>query len=292
MKILIVGASSFIGFRLFNFIQNNTQYDVVGTCFKNKKDDSFIFLDITDKFQLTKTFIEQKPDVIVWVAGSKNLKECEASIDFAKKINSTPIEQSIDILRLNNICAHFVFFSTDYIFDGEKGNFKDYDIPNPKTNYGRSKYYAEQFLLESNINYSIVRTSAVMGAGGTFFDWVVKELKNKKHIELFDDSFFTPTPINMLIEAIIILVKNKEFGTYNICGGSRLTRFEFVSLLKSLDKNFIANLIPVPTPKNMLHMQHDLSMDLSVLFGRFKATNIEEYLKKELVFDQVYKRIL
>ncbi|NCD10922.1 MAG: NAD-dependent epimerase/dehydratase family protein [Epsilonproteobacteria bacterium] len=283
MKILIIGASSFIGFRLFKFFKENILYEVVGTYFQNKKDDSFLKCDVTNKEDIKNILEVVQPDVILWVAGSKNLKECEASLEFAKQINTVPLQNCISYLEKIQSKSHLIFFSTDYIFDGWKGNFKDIDIPNPQTNYGLSNYLSEQIIHSSDIKNSIIRTSAVMGRGGTFFDWLLLALETEKTIEMFDDIYFSPTPIKFLIENIVNIIDQSLYGVFNICGSERLTRYEFASIVKTISTKFKANLVQSVGVNTMQVFQKDLSMVQSKIV--LNNQTLFEYLKEEVLHD-------
>ncbi|MDX3959082.1 sugar nucleotide-binding protein [Aliarcobacter skirrowii] len=280
MKILIIGASSFIGFRLFKFFKENILYEVVGTYFQNKKDDSFLKCDITNKEDIKNILEVVQPDVILWVAGSKNLKECEASFDFAKMINTNPVQDCVDYLEKIEKKPHLIFFSTDYIFDGEKGNFSDLDTPNPKTNYGLSNYLSEKIIEASSIGYSIIRTSAVMGKGGTFFDWLLLSLKTEENLDMFSDIYFSPTPVKFLMENIANIVDRCLYGTFNICGSERLSRFTFASIVKTLNSEFKANLVASEGTNKTQIFQKDLSMIQSEIVINNKT--LLEYLEEEI----------
>lgn len=285
MRILIVGASSFIGCRIFNDLIKRNNLQIQGTYYKNKKNSNFKYLDITNEVSIFKVLDNFKPDVVLWIAGSKNLTFCEKNIENAKELNTYPIERYIEASKKLNLKEHFIYFSTDYIFDGRKGNFNDTDTPNPSTNYGLSNYLAEVLIQKSLLRSSIIRISAVIGQGGSFFDWVIEELKNKESIELFNDTYFTPTPVKLLIENITYIIESKKLGVFNICGKDRLNRYEFVNILKSLDEIFRADLIPVKVNKNMPYMQYDLSMVASNFCNDLNNKELVEYLIEELKND-------
>lgn len=281
MKILIVGASSFIGFRLFTFLKENSKYEIFGTYFKNKVDSSFLKLDIQSKEDIKKTIDFIKPNIIIWIASNKNLKFCQEDLEEAKKINTNPIYDVVDILSQSSVKPYFMYLSTDCVFDGNSGNYGVMDIPNPQTHYGVSKYLAEKIVQEKYNNFVIIRTSAVMGKGGTFFDWIISELKKETTIELFENSFFTPTPITLLVESILNLIYKNKNGIFHICGTNKFSRYEFGNYLKSLSNDFVANL----TPFSLNETDTLFQKDLSILPSDFLNTEYElfkAYLKKEI----------
>ena len=282
MKVLIVGASSFIGFHIFNCISGKAEFEVKGTYLTNKLNSKFLYLDITEQKQIELVLKDFMPDVIVWVAGSKNLKQCESDLEYSKKINYYPIKDLIEIYEAYNLTSHLIFLSTDYVYDGGKGAYLDTDTPNPNTNYGLTNLLAENEIIKSNIDCSIIRTSAVMGKGGTFFDWIVGELSLNKSIDLLDNIYFSPTPIELLLENIIGFIKYRKTGIFNVCGKQRLSRYEFGVIVKKINDDFVANLTPTKSTKNMLYLQPDLSMIPSETnYGTINKT-LTEYLEKEI----------
>lgn len=281
MRILVVGASSFIGFRLFKSLLEVADYDVLGTYFEHKKDDRFWHLDITDVSEMERVIIKTNPDVITWVAGSKNIKKCENDFEFAKTINTYPVKNLIELLERNNQSPHLLFISTDYVFDGEKGGFTDSDTPCPRTNYGKSNLLAEQYVQQSGLNFSIIRTSAVMGRNGAFFDWITHEMKLDQCIDLFDDVYFSPTPINRLLNCLKYVVMNKAQGIFHVCGNQRCNRFEFACALKDANPLFIAELLPTHAGVTNPFFQRDLSMISSDVFKDFETENMIHELEGE-----------
>ena len=281
MRILIVGASSFIGYRLYKYLEHINIYEIFGTFFKNKKDEKLIYFDITEGSQIEKTINYVKPDVVVWVAGSKNLKECENSLVFAKTINTIPVENFLKALKKIKLDTHFIFLSTDYVFNGKSGNFLDSDIPEPKTNYGLSNYLAEQIIISSKVRFSVIRTSAVMGMGGTFFDWLVNGIKNQNTLELFHNIIFTPTPVEILCYNIFnIIDKNIVNKTMHICGNKSMSRFDFGMLIKNIIADSSVKLIPIIEESDILLFQKDLSLKPSITY--IQDNPLEWYLAKEI----------
>lgn len=280
MRLLIVGASSFIGYRLFRYLEQLNIYEIYGTFFKNKKDEKLLFFDITDIAQIKKIIDYVSPDTVIWVAGSKNLKYCENSLVFAKNINTYPVENFLNALNDIGLDSHFVFISTDYVFDGQFGNYSDNDKPNPNTNYGLSNYLAEQIIISSGVRFSIVRTSAVMGRGGTFFDWLIEELSTKNKLELYCDKFFTPTPIELFLLNVINIVSNYKVNRIiHVCGNQRMSRFDFGMLLKK-NVNSNAKLIPITEESDASLFQKDLSLKPSNTCIQYNT--LEWYLIKEI----------
>lgn len=230
-KLAIIGASGFIGHHMSSFFSSTDSFDLL-TPAADK-------LDITNKKNWEDFLVNEKPDFLILLAGSKDVKKLEDDLEFAFAINTQPVIDIINIIEQYNLSTNFIFFSSDYVFDGKKGNYKVNDETFPKTNYGQSKLKAEHALLDSKINFKIVRTSAVMGEGGVFYEWLNSALKTKSEINMFANVYFTPTDIGFLNESILKLINN--FNTISdriihIVGSKKLSRYEFaIELQKKIN---------------------------------------------------------
>ena len=283
MVIAIIGASGFIGNRIFQSLCSNNTFNLIGTFFKHKEQPEFIYLDVTSRELIEQFLVEYRPCLIFWIAGSKNLNECEDDWEYAYQINTQPIKDYYEIKRRLNLESRLVFFSTDYVFDGLQGNYKDTDIGNPKTNYGISNKLAEDTILHNSSFDLILRTSAAMGRGGQFFDWLTKSLVNDEEVKMFKDIYFSPTPIQLLSEATEYLTNDWMSGIVHICGGPRLSRFEFAEILLSINNNFLATIVPISGSNASYNFQNDLSLIQSNICKKFQTKDFESYIKEELL---------
>lgn len=226
-KIAIIGASGFIGHHMSRFFQKKDEFDLLTP-------DKEI-LDITNIEDWCSFLINNKPDYMILLAGSKDVKKLEENYDFAYGINTQPVKNIISVIEQNKLSTKLIFFSSDYVFDGKKGDYKVSDETFPKTNYGKSKLEAEQALLNSNIHFKIIRTSAVMGEGGVFYEWLKNTLLTGNEINMFDNVYFTPTPVEFLNESILKIVHNFDNISdkiIHVVGNKKLSRYEFGLELK------------------------------------------------------------
>ncbi len=283
MVIAIIGASGFIGNRIFHSLSIKNTFNLIGTFYKHKTSSEFIHLDVTSIEQIKQFLIRYRPSLIFWLAGSKNLNECENDIKYAYRINTQPIIDFYQIKKRINLDSRLVFFSTDYVFDGVKGNYKDNDVGNPKTNYGIANKLAEDAIRHGSNNDLIIRTSAAMGRGGQFFDWLTKSLVDDKEVKMFNDIFFSPTPIQLLSEATEYLINHRRSGIIHICGGLRLSRFEFAKILLGINKTFSATIVPISASNASNPFQNDLSLIKSNICEKFQTKDFENYIREELL---------
>jgi len=289
-KILIIGASGFIGGRLYTYLKNVDQkLEVMGTYYSNKRFPELIYLDVTDYLSLKSLIINNKFDFIFLLSGIKDLKSCESDYNKTYILNYMPIEYIIDIIESNKLHTKLIFMSSDYVFDGLKGNYTDDDIPNPNTNYGRTKFLAEQSLLKSKISYKIVRSSAVVGKGGTFFDWIIEQF-NSCQVELFSNVYFTPTPVTFLCEVLYRLII--DFDTIDksilhIVGEKKMSRYDFGVMVYEFYKSKLnmktnVNLVPKELQLENTLFRRDLSMIQSTFVRRYQNRKFEDYIKEEI----------
>ena len=282
MVIAIIGASGFIGNRIFQSLCSNNTFNLIGTFYKHKEQPEFIYLDVTSRELIEQFLVEYRPGLIFWIAGSKNINKCEDDWEYAYQINTQPINDYYEIKKRLNLESRLVFFSTDYVFDGLYGRYKDTDVVNPKTNYGITNKLAEEKILHESPYDLILRTSAVMGRGGQFFDWLTKYLVKSEKVKMFKDIYFSPTPIQLLSEATEYLINDWMSGIIHICGGPRLSRFEFAESLMRLNKKFSSTIVPDYALNNGSLFQHDLSLIQSSICKKFQTKDFENYILEEL----------
>lgn len=275
-KILIIGASGFVGNYLFNVLKGKKSLDVFGT-FNNSEMKGLIKFD----YSIKKNFkvIEQiNPDIIIWTAGDKNLKKTETSLSKTLKENLNPIKTLLELKKFKRKLK-IIFMSSDYVFDGGKGDYTISDIKSPKSFYGISKVMTEEYIISNCNNYNIIRAGAIIGKESVFINWLVKSLKIDVNIDLFDN-LFSPTPIINLCNCIEdIIIQKYDERIIHINGGEKLSRYDLgVTLAKLLNsKN---KLIKKSYKESELKFFKDLSLISS--FKSERDININDYLYKLL----------
>ena len=275
-KILIIGASGFVGNYLFNVLKEKKNLDVFGT-FKNSEIKGLIKFDYSDNKNF-KVIEQIKPDIIIWSAGEKNLKKTETNLPKTLKENLNPVKTLLEQKKYNRNLK-IIFMSSDYVFDGEKGDYTVSDIKSPESFYGISKLMTEEYIISNYNNYNIIRAGAIIGKESIFINWLVKSLKINVKIDLYDN-LFSPTPIVNLCNCIedIILQKYDE-RIIHVNGSEKLSRYDLgVSLAKLLNsKN---KLIKKSYKESELKFFKDLSLISS--FRSERDININDYLYKLL----------
>ncbi|HAR37138.1 MAG TPA: hypothetical protein DCS09_00315 [Porphyromonadaceae bacterium] len=138
MKIAITGADGLLGTNLKPYL------DFIPLTQKD--------FDVTNYKEVKEVMTRIKPDIVVHLAAISTALQAEADRSYAMKVN---VEGTKNMVELSK---KFVFLSTDYVFDGRKGMYKEDDKPNPQTFIGITKYLAEEEV-KHHPNTTIIRTS-------------------------------------------------------------------------------------------------------------------------------------
>ncbi len=231
----LIGVGGFVGSRLFatlgRALPSRGDYLITGTHFSRPSAfGGTTHLDLTKPDCLRDYVLGHRPDVLIMVAGSKDVSRCEQDPNLAYQLNIGPVEVLCDCIANNRLNTRLLYLSSDYVFDGLVGGYRAGDPPSPDTNYGRSKAAAERRLLSGDVDGVVVRTAALMGYHGGFLGWLLNELQSSDSLALLDNSFFSPTPVELLADCLVEIIVG-DMATSNrifqACGPIRMSRYEF-----------------------------------------------------------------
>lgn len=225
-NVLIIGASGYIGFKFYNFCQQQG-YNVIGTCHSSKCDDNFIKYDMEyDDIASFDKFIGKDKYALI-CAGESKISICKDNQDKVYRINVVATKKAIQ--QLSDLGYHIIYCSSDNVYDGIKGNYKETDLINPINEYGKMKAQVEKYILCNCPTACIIRLSKVVGIANSDFD-MLKEWKDaalkKKDIYCIKDNYFNPIFIDDVVSCIMQIMRKKLFGVYNVCGNQKYSRFE------------------------------------------------------------------
>jgi dTDP-4-dehydrorhamnose reductase len=229
LRLLITGASGLVGSRLTE-VATSAGHDVFAIYYQNAISTPNAFhANLTDEQKISRIVKESAPEVVVHLASLTDVDLCERNPDLANLINAIATQ------TLARECykagTHLVYISTDYVFDGHRGNYTEEDQPNPVNTYGRSKLAGEEFTLLTSENFCVARTSVVYGWGResrpNFGSWIYSELKAGRPVKVVDDRYSTPTLNTQLARMLLEVAERRLSGTIHLAGASRLSRYEF-----------------------------------------------------------------
>jgi len=248
--VVVTGSNGLLGQSLINLLLKEKEvYKVFGLSRgdnRSGRDDfSYISIDITNEKKLKEILLETEPNVIINTAAMTQVDDCEGDRKACDLLNVSVVEWLGEISE--KIEAHLIHLSTDFIFDGIKGNYKETDVPNPLSYYGVSKLKSEEVLINSKISYTILRTILVFGkvydmSRSNIVLWVKSMLEKGKEITIVDDQFRSPTYVEDLALACKIAMDKKAKGIFNISSNELLSVYEIVQQIADvfhLDKKLI-----------------------------------------------------
>lgn len=247
-RILITGSNGLLGQNLVKFLVEQ-KFEVFAISrgenrLRNEKGYSYSDINL-EAFEKTRSFIrEVKPQVIIHTAAMTNVDRCELEKEACYIANVEVVKNLVECCEMLDI--HLIHLSTDFIFDGIKGYYKESDQANPVNYYGWSKLKSEELIFESNIKHTILRTILVYGLTEEFKSnilfWVKNNLEVKKDISVVTDQYRMPTHVDDLVFACHQAIIGEVFGVFHISSDELLSIFEVANLVAEafdLDKKYI-----------------------------------------------------
>ncbi len=179
---------------------------------------------------MERRFRADSPDLIIHCAALSKSPDCQAHPELAKKIN---VEATAHLAALAGE-SDFIFFSSDLVFDGRKGNYQENDAVNPLSIYGETKVAAEEIVLR-NPRHIVARTSLNSGTtpkGNTAYNEQMRESwREGRTLKLFVDEFRCPIAAAVTARALWELAARRQPGRYHLAGAERLSRLQIGQLL-------------------------------------------------------------
>ena len=251
MKILITGSNGLLGQKLVKLLANKEGIELLATSKGNNRisnQSGYIYksLDITNQLEVEAIFDEFKPDTVINTAAMTNVDACESDKELCWDLNVNAVKYMIAASKKHN--THLIHLSTDFVFDGEAGPYKETDEPSPLSYYGKSKYEAEKLLQASNIKWAIARTIIVYGVAenmsrSNIVLWAKEALEKGNPLTIVDDQFRSPTLAEDLAMGCWLIAEKKATGIYHLSGKDVMSIIDLVYAVADfygLDKSIIS----------------------------------------------------
>jgi len=235
MKILISGASGLYGSKLTQIIPKTHQ--VYSAYYRIKPTlGTLIRFDVSNKDQVEKAFEKINPEVVVHAAALTNVDKCETNKPLAWKVNVDGTRNMTEAAEKYN--AFFLYLSTDYVFNGEKGSYIENDKPDPVNYYGLTKVKAEEIIQDMSGECCICRPSVIYGASPSaektnFALWLINKLRQDEQVKIVTDQWNSPTLDTNLAEMTWEIVQRRMTGVYHISGATSISRNDFAKAIAS-----------------------------------------------------------
>ena len=249
-KILITGANGLLGQKLVLLFSKSENTTVIATGKGPVRIDfpnvSYLDVDLANRGEVFVAFMKAAPTHIIHAAAITQVDLCEQDNEMCWRNNVIASENLIEVAE--ELDANFQYISTDFVFDGTAGPYKETDQPNPINFYGKSKHVVEQLLINSQLNYAIVRTVLVYGVGqnlsrSNLVLWVKNKLENHEPIRVVNDQWRSPTFVDDLATGCKLILEKKASGIFHIAGKEYLTPYAIAlktAEIFSLDSNLIS----------------------------------------------------
>ena len=224
--ILITGASGQLGMSLKKIF--NSKYEIISTTRNNTSGGSSIYLDVTNPMLFKEVVEMTNPDLVVNLAAMTSVDLCEKNPELAYSINIGGVDNLVNAFR-----GPIIHVSTDYVFDGESGPYKEEDTTNPLNVYGLSKLESEKLLLDQSEDGLVIRSNVLYDysskSEASFLNWVVESLNQEKEISVVEDQWNNPTWTGSLAVVIDRAIDTQVTGLVHWGDGDLVSRFDFAN---------------------------------------------------------------
>ena len=265
LKVLVTGSAGLVGQQVVKDLSKSHQ---VFSCYNELKleyGDS-VKMDLKNREMISSILTEKKPDIVIHLGAMTGVDLCEKEKTSASEINTKATE--IIAKECSKLNSFLVYVSTDYVFDGNLGMYKEDDVTNPLGFYGESKLEGEKVVQNFSTNWCIARTSTPFGLHPTkksFPMWVIENLQKQKQIDILIDQFTSPTYIPNLSRMLIEISERRITGVIHTAGASKISRYQMASMVSdklNLDGSLLKQ-ISIDKMKWVAQRPKDSSLDVS-----------------------------
>ena len=254
MRIMVTGASGYLGWHLTSCAAAG-DHEVLGCYYANPTlvpGVAMALLDFRDPQATIEAIKDFRPHAIVHAGAMTNTADCEVNPAAATKTNVDGTVNLLAAAQKISPLPHFVFISTDLVFDGKRGMFREQDATGPLMHYGRTKVEAERAVRNYEGMWTIVRSSLIYGPAGeatrhSFLDWMLSGIQ-RGGVTLYTDEYRSPVLVGDLCDALMTILVRKAWGIYHIAGAERTSRYEFALLAAEAFGLSQENIVGKPAP--------------------------------------------
>ena len=227
IKAAVIGSAGQLGVELVREL-NQRGYETVGW----DRDE----LDITDNRQVEGVLTPWNPEIVINAAAYNQVDVAESEPQAAFLVNALAVRNLA--LACRQLDAHFVHFSTDYVFDGASDRpYRESDPTHPLGAYGVSKLAGELYAQAYLDAPLIVRTSGVFGPGGlrtargNFVELMLRLARSGQPIRVVEDHVASPTYAPWLAARTIDLVERGHTGIIHVGGGTPISWYRYAQAI-------------------------------------------------------------
>ncbi|MBS1547890.1 MAG: SDR family oxidoreductase [Bacteroidetes bacterium] len=237
MRILITGSNGLLGQKLISALRNDPTVELLATSRGEDRTADplgkrYRAVDITQQPAVDAAFDAFRPEVVIHTAAMTNVDACELDPVACQLQNVTATELLVHAAKRRG--SHFIFLSTDFIFDGKDGPYREEDQPAPLSIYGHSKLEGERIVQQAGLkHWAIARTIIVYGIAkglsrSNVVLWAKGALERATPIKVVDDQWRMPTLAEDLADGCIRIAKKQATGIFHLSGPDGMSILELV----------------------------------------------------------------
>ncbi len=240
MKIIATGLTGLVGSRFTDFFENVYEFEHI-----NLENG----VNILNKEDVGKAFNSSNSSIVLHMAAKTNVDGCEQDKEKDREILSFQKQEekekawktlqtawAVNVFGTQNIVnackknsKKIIYISTDFVFNGQKKSYSEKDLPNPINWYAKTKYEGEKIIIDSGLDYIIIRIAYPYRAFFERMDFVrglISKLEKGGKIEMITDHIMVPTFIDDIVNAIDVLIQREEKGIFHVVGSQSITPYE------------------------------------------------------------------
>lgn len=236
MRILITGSNGLLGQKIVRqCLKRNIEFIATSKGINRNPDcpsDRYVSMDICNKLEINQVFQATYPTHVIHTAALTNVDYCELNPEECNEVNVQATRYLF--AASEQYKAHFQLLSTDFVFNGKTGMYKETDEVNPLSVYAQSKVDAEQIVITSEYtNWSIARTIIVYGTANNLSRsnivlWAIDALKKQEPMNIINDQFRMPTWADDLAWGCLEICKRNKKGIFHLSGPELLSIYQIV----------------------------------------------------------------
>lgn len=225
-NLLLTGATGYVGRRLAAGLSGAWR---VFRASRTAAGDGALDLDLSDPDSIRRAFDAAAPAAVIHAGGEADPDVCEKDPDRARRVNVDAVKTLAMLCGASGV--RLIHFSTDLVFDGERGWYREDDVPRPRGAYATGKLASEEAALSRAPGAAVLRISTAygrpMGGRSSFVDVMRLKLAQGEPVTAFTDQWRTSTAADQLPEVVSKFLADPDLdGVFHWGGAERLTRFD------------------------------------------------------------------
>lgn len=228
-RLLVTGASGLLGINLA--LRESAHRDVTGVTHSHSlRNVPFPVktVDLTSPGAVNRLLMEIQPELVINCAAMANIDDCEQQPEQATLINSRMPGLLAKVCRERGI--RLVHLSTDAVFDGTHGDYRETDTPHPLSVYAQTKLDGEEAVLDIYPQAVIARVNFYgwsLTGKRSLAEFFYNNLSQGKQVNGFTDVEFCPLFVDNLTELLLLLGEGEYCGLYHVVSPVSLNKYEF-----------------------------------------------------------------